>query len=185
MAQSRSLRTLCCRSAFNGKHTRLLRFSLSEHKLKLEDMLMPANISHPKSGLSPLCLQSFLFLPHCLVSLLPDGTETPPNTEDQPRMMRTTVVKLDASGHEPHWDLMKLRMDVGGGFRGNALIWEACAELWAGAGRIWSQKQTTKPHAAKLLQTSRWTKLMSALLSFYWMTFFRRANLQLTGQMRG
>lgn len=97
----------------------------------------------------------------------------PPNTEDQPRVMRTTVVKLNANGHKPHWDLMKLRMDVGGGFRGNALIWKACAELWAGAGRIWSQKQTTKLHAAKLLQTSRWTKLMSALLSLYWTTFLR------------
>lgn len=89
---------------------------------------------------------------------------------DQPRMMRTSVVKLNATGHpgfEPHWDLMKPRMDVGGGFRGNALIWEACAELWAGAGRIWSQKQTTRLHAAKLLQASRWTKLMSTLLSFY------------------
>ncbi|CAK6982269.1 Hypothetical predicted protein, partial [Scomber scombrus] len=41
--------------------------------------------------------------------------------------------------------LMKVWNGCQRGLRGNALICEACAELWAGVGRIWSLKQTRPP----------------------------------------
>lgn len=70
------------------------------------------------------------------------------------------------SGFNESWDGCQW------GFRGNALICEACAELWAGVGRIWSLKQTSFPclrlHTANFCRRpDGWVMARSVLLSLH------------------
>lgn len=73
---------------------------------------------------------------------------------------------LAISGFNESWDGCQR------GFRGNALICEACAELRAGVGRIWSLKQTSFPgprlHTANFCRRpDGWMMPMPAPLSLH------------------
>lgn len=133
-------------------------------------------------------------LPHFLV---PRWREIPASpylrkhtyTHVQPQTMPLSVAELSRLRKRPSKLLAisgfnESRDGCQRGFRGNALICEACTELWAGVRCIWSLKQTSFPglrlHAADFCRRSDgWCRCRllapytNMYAPLYWMTFFR------------